>query len=87
VFLLTQTRLTTFGARVGFVTMAGILDRDRDQRLVLELVRLPVRLHRFLHVHPSGRIPSRRIRRRARAWQANSTKRSLASVVLCHGLI
>ena len=43
VFLLSQTRLTSFGARVEFVTVAGDARGRRDKYFLLELVRVSQR--------------------------------------------
>ena len=65
VFLLAQTRLTSYGARVVFVTVIGIDRGDFDERFLLELVRFPGELHRGLHVDSVCRLPLRRLGCRA----------------------
>ena len=60
VFLLAQTRLTSYGARVGFVTVDWDHRGGRDQRFLLELVRLPGELHRGLHADSVRRLSLRR---------------------------
>jgi len=59
VFLLAQTRLTSFGARVGFVVAGGVLAAIATNIFLLELVRLPGGLHRRLHLHTSHRVSLR----------------------------
>ena len=49
IWLLAQTRIGSFAGRVGFILIAGILAAITNQRLVLELVRLPWRIHRQLY--------------------------------------
>ena len=46
IWLLAQTRIDSFAGRVGFVVIAGILAAITTNVSVLELVRLPRRLHR-----------------------------------------
>ena len=53
IWLLAQTRIGSFAGRVSFVLIAGILSRDNNQRFVLELVRLPRRLHSQLYSRSS----------------------------------
>jgi len=48
IWLLAQTRIGSFADRVGFVLICRNSGLDNNQRFVLELVRLPWRLHRQL---------------------------------------
>ena len=59
IWLLAQTRIGNFAGRVGFVLVAGILAANNNQRFVLELVRLPRRLHSQLYTDRDCQFRSR----------------------------
>ena len=64
VYLLSLTRLTTFGARVGFVTVAGVLAAIATNISYWNWYGFPSGLHRRLHVYPGGWLSLHRVGRR-----------------------
>jgi hypothetical protein len=57
--LLSRTRIRTYWGRVGFVTLLGVL-ASMVTNLLLELVRLPERLHSRIHADRDRRFPLHR---------------------------
>jgi hypothetical protein len=80
IWLLAQTRIGSFGGRVGFVLMAGILAAITTNVFVLELVRFSWRLHGQLHTDRDRRFRSRRNRCGAAAAKTRPGSLKLLSV-------
>ena len=64
VYLLSLTRLTTFGARVGFVTVAGVLAAIATNISYWNWYGFPKGLHRRLHAYPDSWVSLHRVGRR-----------------------
>jgi hypothetical protein len=73
VFLLSRTRLVTFGARVGFITTAGILAAFATNISYWNWYGFPGSLHSRLHVHSNYRVCLCRNCRRAGVRQKQRT--------------